>query len=425
MFQRIGLWAVILSMLSGTANDLMIRLTGDKAYLYYVAFPLSMLAFIVCGSTFRGLRTRAGKMWLFLGVWMFLCIPFSVWRGGSWDVVSGYVPRIHLWFFMLCAFAITVRQCKSFMHFQIFSAGVILFSCVAFGGTPDNTGRFCIPGSNFFVNPNDLAIALVTSIGALVFLLLKKNWLLRAAGAGMLLLAMWFLLKTASRGAFLALIVIFIAAFIVSRARMQLILLLVPMMLLIPALSKDTLRRLVLIVSDPTTAEVHNENESATVGSQFERQHLFWMSLELTARKPIFGAGPGMFIEATSGEDQRHGYHSPALGTHNSYTQISSECGIPAFLCWAGVLLVSIRSMLRLYKTTRDTPALQDISMMAYSTFLGLVGFAAAAMFHHVAYTGYLATLGGTAVALSMAAEPAIARAVEARKFAPGAAAVR
>ena len=50
------------------------------------------------------------------------------------------------------------------------------------GGIQEETGRFCIPNSLFFANPNDLALQLVVFLGFFAFLLLNKNWLARAVG---------------------------------------------------------------------------------------------------------------------------------------------------------------------------------------------------------------------------------------------------
>src|SRR5712692_5217291 len=73
----IGCWAVAACILAAQANDWMLRLVGEKAYLYWVALPTALAAFLFCGNWLRGLRTRTGKMWLLFGVWLFLSIPSS------------------------------------------------------------------------------------------------------------------------------------------------------------------------------------------------------------------------------------------------------------------------------------------------------------------------------------------------------------
>lgn len=404
----IGIVALCLSILAPFVNDWLMHLFSATASLYYIGFPLSILAWVLCGTTFRAWRTTAGKLWTFLMVWLILSVPLSVWPGGSADILKAYIPRAHIMFFMICAFALTLRQCRTLMYAYVIGGLIFLLSSIVFGAIPAQTGRFCIPGSLYFENPNDFALQLVAFIGIFAFLLLNKNWALRALGGVAMVLTLWFLLRAASRGAFVACVVLFITAFIFTKAKLKLTLILVAVAVLIPTVSKDALHRLALIVSNPESESAHNENEEATIASQFERQHLFWLSITVTLRHPLLGVGPGMFIEATSGADQKHGKHSPALGTHNSYTQVSSEAGIPALISFLGVAIISVRKMLKLHRQTTGIPELSDFAALSYSLFLSCLGFAVAAFFYHVAYSGYMALLGGMAMAVWMASQPVL-----------------
>jgi hypothetical protein len=405
--QTIGLYALIVSLFASLANDLLLRLIGSSSYVYYVSFPLSMIAFIAGGTMFRGLRTTAGKLWLFMMIWLLMGLPFSIWRGGSWDVLKEYLPRAHLIFFMVCAFAVTFKQFRTFFNAQIGISFAVLLSCLAFGGTPGDTGRFCIPGSVFFENPNDLSIELLFCIGLIAALLWNRNNVVRAAGLIGIIAGLYFLFKAASRGAFLATVVMIVVVLLTSKARLKLAVLVVPTAIVALAFNPYALHRISSIFIDPAKAEINNETDEANVASQIERQYLLRRSIELSFTHPIFGVGAGEFIDATSGEDQRGGKHSAALGTHNTYTQISSETGLPGFFCFAGVLFLTIRNMWRLHKRTRDRADGKETSTMAYSLFLTSVGYAAAIFFHHSGYGATLPLLGGMAAALEQAAPQA------------------
>ena len=67
-----------------------------------------------------------------------------------------------------------------------------------------------------------------------------------------------------------------------------------------------------------------NKPDSEAEGSALQRKELFFRSLEVTAKHPLLGIGPGNF-PIISGI-----WHV----THNSYTQISAEGGIPAFVLY-------------------------------------------------------------------------------------------
>ncbi len=92
----------------------------------------------------------------------------------------------------------------------------------------------------------------------------------------------------------------------------------------------------------------------------------------------------------------------PWLGTHNTYTQISSECGIPAVIFYAAVIGLCLASNLRLYRRTRDRPSDCELAGLSHCLLAGTLVFAVSAFFFHMAYSAYLPTLAGFSVALSL-----------------------
>ena len=71
----------------------------------------------------------------------------------------------------------------------------------------------------------------------------------------------------------------------------------------------------------------------AAVESTEARKLLFQRSLRATVERPLFGVGPEQFPNYR-GKGGRAQETREVLwyGTHNSYTQISSESGIPAII---------------------------------------------------------------------------------------------
>ena len=67
------------------------------------------------------------------------------------------------------------------------------------------------------------------------------------------------------------------------------------------------------------------EDTAAAYASTQDRQQLLWRSIEVTKEHPLFGVGPGNFAQLSGN------WHV----AHNSFTQMSSEGGIPAliFIC--------------------------------------------------------------------------------------------
>jgi O-antigen ligase len=117
---------------------------------------------------------------------------------------------------------------------------------------------------------------------------------------------------------------------------------------------------------------------------------------------PLFGVGPDQFPNAVQQDAARSGQHTEWLGTHNSYTQISSECGIPALIFYAAVMVFCLRSNFRLYLGARDRPAQGELAALSLCLLAGTCVYAVSACFFHMAYSADLPMLAGFSVALQL-----------------------
>ena len=90
-----------------------------------------------------------------------------------------------------------------------------------------------------------------------------------------------------------------------------------------------------------------SQPDTEASGSAEQRKELLLRSLTITADHPLFGVGPGNF-EVVSGV-----WHV----THNSFTQMSAEGGIPAFLLYVLILwrgIANLREARRYGKTGKQ-----------------------------------------------------------------------
>jgi O-antigen ligase len=402
-------------LLSGFANDWSLRLFGSKAYLSTVTLFLLPLAWLFSGNALRGFHTRTGRCFAAFLFWMLLAAPFSIWRGGSATFIANYVPRAYFCFFYTCSFVTSLRRCRQLMYVQIVAAAFLLLSCAVFGGAGGDAGetRLRIPHSLFYANSNDLALALLLGISSFLFLLASPGIANRVAGAACVLLAAFYAFQTGSRGSMIAAAGLFALIFWLSRgkwkvAALGLSVLVVLFAAAIAGAPSSTLHRLSLLVheeallDDPTSSRSETTADLASVASQKQRQELLHTSLRYTLMHPLLGVGPDQFPTAVEQDAARMGQHTPWLGTHNSYTQISSECGIPALIFYAAVILFCLRSNLRLYLRTRDRPAQRELSALSRCLLAGTCVYAVSAFFFHMAYSADLPMLSGFTVALQL-----------------------
>jgi hypothetical protein len=393
---------------SGYGNDLSIRLFGGKAYLSWIFGGVLLIAFLGCGTTFRGLQSKIGKCWIALVVCLLFSSAFSIWRSESVGLLENYVPKILFVYFYCCAFSLTLRNLRILIIGNIICTTAILLSAALFGKADDGN-RFAIPDSLFFGNPNDLALALVCSLGFTVFLILQKSILARILGIAEFLITLFFVLKTGSRGGFLALAACLTVWIIFSSARMRLIALAIPAMSLVALLPGSILIRLVQIAAPgadtPAAAMDGTSQASKALGSQYERTRLLERSIGYAFAHPVFGLGPGTFMDALYNDDVLYGTHTTALGTHNTYTQLASECGFPVLFLYLGVLFGSIAVNYRIMKRTRKEPGAEKVFTISLCLLGSLVAFAIGSAFHHVAYSLTLPVLSAMSVALHMSSQ--------------------
>jgi O-antigen ligase len=392
-------------LLSGFANDWSLRLLGSKAYLSAVTLFLLPLAWLFSGNALRGFHTRAGRCFAAFLLWMLLAAPFSIWRGGSATLIANYVPRAYFCFFYTCSFVTSLRRCRQLMYVHIAAGAALLLSCAVFGDTTET--RLRIPHSLFYANSNDLALALLLGISSFLFLLTRPSVGARLAGAAGILLAAFFAIQTGSRGSVIAASCMFGLIFWVSRRKwmMGALLLAVGAGLCAAAIAGapfSTLHRLSLVLNNPAAPWSETTADLASVASQQQRQELFNTSLRYTLMHPLFGVGPDQFPNAVQQDAARSGQHTEWLGTHNSYTQISSECGIPALIFYAAVMVFCLRSNFRLYLGARDRPAQGELAALSLCLLAGTCVYAVSACFFHMAYSADLPMLAGFSVALQL-----------------------
>jgi len=128
--------------------------------------------------------------------------------------------------------------------------------------------------------------------------------------------------------------------------------------------------------------------------------------MQLTLRHPLLGVGPGMFEVANAGfteETTGHASFNAWHQTHNTFTQVSSEDGLPGLFLYCLTLLFCFRIVRSVEKRARQYPALSSVRHMAIALRLSLIAFTGTALFASTAYGYYLPMLAALCVALDRA----------------------
>jgi putative inorganic carbon (HCO3(-)) transporter len=388
-------------------NEFSIILLGVKPYFTWVTGPIAIIAAVASGNLFRAWDLGPGRWLILFTFWMMLATPFAIYHAGSIAAIQEYTLKQLPVLFMLAALITSLRQVEWFCRMMAFAGLMMVGISLRYGGFSDN--RFMLPGTSL-ENPNDFATHLLLALPFCLLMMLNSSWIFRIIGiasSGSLVL---IILRSGSRGGFIALMAMVAIMFWKMSGGQRVVVLAVCIicgsiaMAVFPQILWD---RFKTILSTDTSAE--NSTESRTVAlaeaSTNGRMYLLRRSLEFTARHPIFGLGPGNFIVAEAADANAKNERGSWLGTHNSYTQASSEGGIPAFLFFAAAVVSAIRINGGIYRRTRQRPEFKRIANIALCLMLTLIGFAVNILFSHLAFRYYLPMLAGLTVAFSAITE--------------------
>jgi O-antigen ligase len=390
----------------GYLHETLTVLSHTKLYLLYVFAAPAVLAAVLSGGLGRTLRGRPGLYWLGFAAWMGAAIPFSIWRSGSFYSWLNYMKIGPVALLTVAGLTVTWRQCRAMMWAFALACGMSIASGLLFSKQLQGGERTALAFGSIN-NSNDFAAHLIMLAPFLLWIALSRRlFLVRLAAMAGIAVALGLVVRTASRGAMVALVVDLLVFFWRGTARQRIALcLLAPVALsaLLVIVPRDTWRRLNSLSTNDVGVGDLVAAEAAASGSL--RWHLLQKSLQYAVQHPIFGVGPGLFALYEGTDEQTLGTHGYYLVAHNSYTQVASECGFPGFLLFVAGILSSLRLLNRTYRKARGRPECEDIRTVAFCVMLSTIGFCTAATFLSLAYTFYLPALAGLSIAIAGAAD--------------------
>ena len=155
---------------------------------------------------------------------------------------------------------------------------------------------------------------------------------------------------------------------------------------------------LILVVPSSTrqrlTAFTTGDKATEASASSESREYLLKQSIIYTFQHPIFGVGPGQFTDYENQRRKNQGLRRAWHRTHNSYTQISSECGIPAFLFYLAAVTSTFRLLGRIRRRAKAYRQ-KEILAATFCITLGLVGYSSAGLFVNFGYFFYFPAISG------------------------------
>ncbi|NOT48364.1 MAG: hypothetical protein HOP17_11520 [Acidobacteria bacterium] len=358
--------------------ELIPALSGFQSIALIIAVA-TLLVFLPTQFTLEGNFTALPievKCALFVTAWALLTIPLAKNPGLAWATFNDTFIKVVLMFIVMVNTLRTKKRITALMWLGIGVGLMLSWQAVDLyqrGEFKTDGYRVSVDFGGMFGNPNDMSIHLVIFIPIAVALgAAAKSWLMKAVffASAAIMTAGSFV--TQSRGAFLGMIAV--AAVLVwkfgrrQRFKTTLIACVAGIITILLAPGNYGLRVLSIFIPslDP-------------VGSSDQRTELLMRSIVVTLRNPL-GIGIGNF--------EIVGTHN--LGTHNAFTQVSSELGWLAFAAYMIFLLSPIR---KLDLMERQLFAKDDNSWLYYLSIgvqASIAGYFVSSFFSSVAYNWYV-----------------------------------
>lgn len=372
-----------------------------------IAFVVGTATLVICLFTQVGLegtltaRPREVNLILLFCLTGLLSIPLAIEPATAWETFSGAFIRCVLIFIVMVNAARTLARLRGLLCVALVTGLVLSVKAVndyRLGNLTVEGYRVGGVGEGIFGNPNDLALFLVTIAPVAVAMLLASRSILKKIFyAAATLLMMVAVMVTFSRGAFLGLAaaLALMAWKIGRRNRVGVVLVGGACLALLAALAPGNylLRLLSIFVPglDP-------------VGSSDARLQILLRSIWTAIVNPLFGIGMGNFPLVSLRE----------LVSHNAYTQVAAEMGLPALVVYMMFLLTPLKGLIRIERETYEGRKRSRYYHLAVGLQASLVGYMINSFFASVAYVWYVYYVVGYAVCLRRIYESEEARRSEA-----------
>ncbi len=358
--------------------------------------PLLVVGMIMTKSTKAVFQSDIGRAMTWFTGWILLCVPFAVWRGGAWDQFTLALQALALIFFM-ASFVRTIEDTYRVIFTMALAEAAVGVLSLVIGGGREGSNRLGLgSGNDTLSDANFLALFLVIGLPLIVFSASRKRGLMKV----ILILSLFPLLagaaKTGSRSGLLTLAAATVFFLIFASAKERIVLIAGGIIFFVCAavlLPPEIQQRFTTYFNASSGASQEAADSAAT------RKFLLERSLKLTFEHPVLGVGPGMFMEGEAKEAMAQGQRGVWHYTHNSYTELSSECGLIGLFIYCFAMWRSYRGLSRI----RDRYPAYMVRRAALFVQIAVLVAAIGAFFLSIAYGGIVYAIIGLSMAFQMA----------------------
>lgn len=374
-----------------------------------VLATLGLLAIFGTGQFMKVLNSRVGMCFAAFTLWFLACVPFGAWPGGSFHVFIEQWYKAALIFMLSAGLLTTLPQANRVFHSIAYAVG-ILGTLTFLKNYRTTDGRLVLENTRY-ANANDLAWTLLVGLTFVAYLYLRGNRTQKIIAVLLTPPILLTISRTGSRaGSLGAALLYFLIIFqFKPSTRFRLLaatpVLFLAIFMLMPASMR--LRYTTFFGTyDKYSVSAEEKIRMGTIESTEARKQLLIDSLVMTARHPFLGVGPGNYQVVQNDMAIARGelkgmWHV----THNTYTQLSSEMGLPGLGIYLAMLYFVFKTLNGIIRTKTGGPTWDNLRALARSLRAAFITFLLIAFFAALAWDADIPILAGLTTALGFMAQ--------------------
>ncbi len=285
------------------------------------------------GETFRN---PAGLAILAYTTWYMLCIPFSLWPGGSVMLMREQWVFSVLAFFVLSCMPVSSAGLNRYAGAIAWAAIVVNLIMLHYGTERGSRGSLTFDSS--LSNPNIASLQLLLGLPFLTYWTRTRGFFDFRGVTGLVsaaVLAFLIVTRSGSRSGLIILVVC--TLMLLSDTKVHIKGMLLVVVVAAGAVSIQFVPTYLLYRYSTVLSGDSDDGSEATASTR-ERRQLLEQSLALTLQHPLLGVGGGGFKIAEAALSELSGTRAAWLETHNMYTQLSSETGVPGLVIYLSMI---------------------------------------------------------------------------------------